>query len=190
MGSDVAINSPADCFAVAGSWQSRRYAKKNPPPNNNGEPGIVDMDHVSPGSNDVGFVWSAFTRGYNFNLYDKPFENPGAESPQWRRIRRNVGKTVEYAGKLDMVNVVPREDLASTGFCLAKRGYQYIVYQRGRGPFTVSGLRPDVAYQYEIYSTSESKVVAEGGCKPSGSTESFKPGNEAVVLYLSSTSDR
>ena len=35
-----------------------------------------DMDHVAPGSSDVGFVWSAFTRGYHFNLYDKTFENP------------------------------------------------------------------------------------------------------------------
>lgn len=190
MSPDKVINSPADCFAVAGSWKSRRYAKKDPPANNNGKPGIVDMDHVSPGSNDVGFVWSAFTRGYNFNLYDKPFERPDAESPEWRRVRHNVGKTVEYAGKLDLVNIAPREDLASTGFCLAKPGYQYIVYQPGKGSFTVSGLQSDVSYQYEIYSTSENKVVAEGRCKPSGSTESFESDDEAVVLYLSSTSDR
>jgi hypothetical protein len=190
MSSDVAVNGPADCFAVAGSWQSRRYAKKDPPANNNGKPGIVDLDHVSAGSNDVGYVWSAFTRGYHFNLYDKPFEKPDAESPEWRRIRHNVGKTVEYAGKLDMVNVAPREDLASTGFCLAKPGYQYIVYQPGRGHFTVSGLRPDVAYQYEIYSTVEYKVVAEGMCKPSGSTESFESDSEAVVLYLNLMPDR
>jgi hypothetical protein len=189
MGHDEVIYSPADCFAVAGSWQSRRYAKKDPPANNSGKPGIVDMDHVSAGSNDVGFVWSAFTRGYHFNLYDQPFENPGAENPEWRRIRHNVGKTVEYAGKLDLANVAPREDLASTGFCLAKPGYQYVVYQPGKGSFTVSGLRPDVSYQYEIYSTSENKVVDEGKCKPSGSTKSFESDSVAVVLYLSLTSN-
>ncbi len=185
MGSDVAVNSPADCFAVAGSWQSRRYAKKDPPANNSGKPGIVDMDHVSPGSNDVGFVWSAFTRGYHFNLYDKPFENADAESPEWQRVRHNVGKTVEYATRLDLANVAPRDDLASTGFCLAKPGSQYVVYQPGDGAFAVSDLRPNVSYQYEIYSTGQHKVVAEGLCKPSGSTESFGPLGKAVVLYLS-----
>ena len=190
MGREVAVNSPADCFAVAGSWRSRRYAKKNPTANSSGKPGIVDMDHVSAGSNDVGFVWSAFTRGYHFNLYDKPFESPGAESPEWRRIRHNVGKTVEYAGRMDLSNITPRDDLASTGFCLAKPGYQYVVYQPGSEAFTVSGLRPDVSYQYEIYSTRRHKVVEEGTYKPSGPTESFEAKGEAVVLYLSSTPER
>ena len=83
MGRDPVVNSPADCFAVAGSWQSKRYRMKDPPPNNSGKPGIVDVDHVAPGSSDIGYVWSAFTRGYHFNLYDKPFESPGAEGPEW-----------------------------------------------------------------------------------------------------------
>jgi hypothetical protein len=190
MGDNVAINSPADCFAVAGSWKSHRYAKKDPPANNRGKPGIVDMDHVSAGSNDVGFVWSAFTRGYHFNLYDKPFENPDAEGSDWRRVRNNVGKTVEYATRLDLASMTPRDDLASTGFCLAEPGSQYIVYQPGDGSFAVSGLRPSASYHYEIYSTTQQKIAAEGLCKPSGSTESFEAKDEAVVLYLGSASER
>ncbi|MEA3225815.1 MAG: DUF6298 domain-containing protein, partial [Planctomycetota bacterium] len=83
MGGDLVVNSPADCFAVAGSWQSGRYKKKDPPANNSGKPGIVDTDHGAPGSSDVGYIWSAFTRGYHFNLYDKPFENPDAEGLEW-----------------------------------------------------------------------------------------------------------
>ena len=38
-----------------------------------------------------------------------------------------------------------------------------------------------------IWSTCKNKVVAEGLCNPSGSTESFGPAGEAAVLYLSST---
>jgi len=185
MGRDPVVNSPADCFAAAGSWQSGCYRKKDPPANNGGKPGIVDMDHVSPGSDDVGFVWSAFTRGYHFNLYDKPFDSPDAESPEWECVRRNVGKTVEYARKLDLVNVSPRDDLASTGFCLAKPGYQYVVYQPSSGPFTVSGLRADTSYYYEQYDTKRHKVVASGQVKPSGSEEAFEPTSEGAVLYLS-----
>jgi hypothetical protein len=132
----------------------------------------------------VGFVWSAFTRGYHFNLYDKPFESPDAESPEWECVRLNVGKTVEYAGKLDLAHVSPRGDLASTGFCLAKPGEQYVVYQPAGGAFTVSGLRPDVSYQFELYSTAKHDVVAKGERKPSGSTESFGPTSEPVVLYV------
>ena len=184
MDSSLVVNSPADCFAVAGSWQSGRYRKKDPPANEYGKPGLIDMDHVSPGSSDVGYVWSAFTRGYHFNLYDKPWESPDAEGPEWESVRLNVGKTVEYAGKLDLAHVSPRGDLASTGFCLSKPGEQYIVYQPGGEAFSVCGLRRDMVYQYELYSTAKHEVVATGERKVSGSTESFGPTGQAVVLYI------
>ena len=189
MGRDAVVNGPSDCFAVAGSWQSGRYRKKDPPVNNSGKPGIVDMDHVAPGSNDGGFVWSAFTRGYHFNLYDKPFESPEAEGPEWQCVRFNVGQTVEYAKKMDLKNVSPRDDLASTGFCLAKPGYQYVVYQPGGAPFTASGLRGGTSYCYEWYNTEQHKVVSSGRVRPSGSKESFTPANKGFVLYLSSSAD-
>jgi len=187
MGTDPVVNSPADCFAVAGSWQSGRYKKKDPPANDSGKPGIVDTDHGAPGSSDVGFLWSAFTRGYHFNLYDKPFENPDAEGPEWQRVRRNVGKAVEYADKLDLANVSPRGDLASTGFCLAKPGYQYVVYQPGDGPITVSGLRVGTSYHYELYDTKRSKVVTSGRIQASGASESFKSAGKGSVLCLNSS---
>lgn len=184
MGRDPVVNSPADCFAVAGSWESGRYRKKDPAANDSGKPGIVDMDHVSAGSNDVGYVWSAFTRGYHFNLYDKPFENPDAEGPQWQNVRRNVGKAVEYARKLDLVSMAPAPNLASTGFCLAKPGYQYVVYQPGEGAVTVSGLKAGASYDYEVYDTAEAKVVAEGRIRASSSSESFESAGKGAVLFI------
>jgi hypothetical protein len=184
MGRDPVVNSPADCFAAAGSWQAGRYKKKDPPANDSGKPGIVDTDHGAAGSSDVGYVWTAFTRGYHFNLYDKPFENPDAEGPEWRRVRSNAGKTVEYANKLDLANVTPRDDLASTGFCLAKPGFQYVVYQPGDGPITVSDLRAGASYYFELYDTGQSKVVTSGRIQASGSTESFKSKYKGLVLYL------
>lgn len=190
MGMNPVVNGPADCFAAAGSWQSQRFKKKDPPANDSDKPGIVDMDHVSAGSNDIGYVWSALTRGYHFNLYDKPFENPDAEGPEWRRIRRNVGKAVEYSGKMDLANVHPRGDLASTGFCLAKPGYQYVVYQPGEGKITVLGLRAESSYHYELYDTGQARVIRKGRIRASGPIESFEFISKRLVLYLSSSSAR
>ncbi|MHC4165885.1 MAG: DUF6298 domain-containing protein [Planctomycetota bacterium] len=187
MGRDPVVNGPADCFAAAGSWQSRRFKKKDPPANNSGKPGIVDTDHGAAGTSDVGYLWSALTRGYHFNLYDKPFESPDAEGPEWQRVRRNVGKAVEYANKLDLVSVDPRGDLASTGFCLAKPGYQYVVYQPGNGPITVSGLRAATSYYYELYDMGRAKVVGEGRIRAPGSSESFESAGEGTILYISSS---
>jgi hypothetical protein len=184
MGRDPVVNGPAHCFAAAGSWQSNRFRKKDPPANDAGKPGIVDMDHGAPGSSDTGYVWSAFTRGYHFNLYDRPFEDPDSEGPAWGRIRRSVGKAVEYGRKLDLENATPREDLASTRFCLAKPGYQYVVYQPGNGPITVSGLRKGASYSYELYDVGQAKVVNTGSIQASASSEIFKPAGSGTVLFM------
>ncbi len=126
----------------------------------------------------------------HFNLYDKPFENPDAEGPEWRRVRHSVGKAVEYANRLDLVNVTPRDDLASTGFCLAKPGHQYVVYNPGGEPITVSGLRSGTSYFYELYDTTRGTVVTSGRIRASGASESFESTGKGSVLYLrSSVSD-
>jgi len=181
---DEVVNSHADCIAVAGRWDSGFYRQKNPPANQTGKPAVVDMDHVWAGSNDVGFVWSAFTRGYHFNLYDKPFEIPETERSAWECVRYNVGKTVDYADKMDIVNMSPSNDLCSTGFCLANPGYEYIVYQPGSSPFIVSGLRGGKLYYYEWYDPEQHRVIGTGQSKASRSRKSFTPANESIVLYL------
>lgn len=184
MDKDAVVNGPADCFAVAGSWQSSRYRKKNLPPNETGKPGIVDMDHVAPSNNDVGYVWSAFTGGYHFNLYDKPFESPASEGPQWETVRRNVAKTIEYAAKMDLANAAPRNDLVTTGFCLAKPGYEYVVYQPASDRFAVAGLKRGALYHYEWYDTRQHKVIDSAELRASGSEVSFTPAHKEMVLYL------
>jgi hypothetical protein len=126
---DVLVSSPADCFAVAGSWDSGAYRRKDPPASGAGKPGIVDMDHVAPGSSDVGFVWSAFTRGYHFNLYDQPFENSDSEGPAWQRIRRNISQTVmtpRWTCQRHRVAIWYLPDLPGSGG-------GYVVYQPGSG---------------------------------------------------------
>lgn len=181
----VLLASPADCFAVAGSWSSGAYRRKEPPANDTGKPGIVDMDHVSPGSNDIGFVWSAFTRGYHFNLYDAPFESPDSEDLRWQRIRRNVRQTLMYAQQMDLANTAPRGDLASTGFCLAKPGQQYVVYQPGDQPFEVSGLETGAPYHFEWYDTEQGDVRDNGEATCTGASHSFAPLSKEMVLFLS-----
>jgi hypothetical protein len=184
MPKDELVQSGADCFAVAGGWDSGRYREKNPPVDHSGKPAFVDMDHVAPGSDDVGFVWSAFTRGYHFNLYDGPFESPDSEGPNWECARRNVGQTVEYAGRIDLVHMSPRDDLSSSTFCLAKPGCEYIVYQPGSSSFTVSALEPGEQYYNEWYDTQRNRVAETGQAKASGPVMQFSPTKTGMVLYL------
>jgi hypothetical protein len=181
---EVLQTSPADCFAAAGNWNSAAYRRKDPPANRSDKPVIVDMDHVWPGSHDIGFVWSAFTRGYHFNLYDHPFEKPDTEGPDWERIRRNLGQTVVYAQRMDLAHAAPRDDFASTGFCLAKPGEQYVIYQPGNQSFTVSELETGEVYHFEWYDTVQCSIRAEGGMTSTGSSHSFVPSRPGMVLFL------
>jgi len=180
----VLLSSPADCFAAAGSWNSGAYRRKNPPANDTGKPGIVDMDHVSPGSNDVGFVWSAFTRGYHFNLYDHPFENPDSEGTDWQRVRLNVGQATVYAQQMDLAKAIPCPDLASTRFCLANPGQQYVVYQPDEQAFEVSGLIAGQSYRLEWYDTERSDVAGKGNVICTDTSHHFTPNTKAMALFL------
>ena len=181
---ELVTKSPADCFAVAGSWNAGAYGKKNPPVNDAGKPGIVDMDHVSPGSSDVAYVWTALTRGYHFSLYDKPFEKPDMEGPAWRRVRSNVSRAAIYAKRMDLNNAHPRTDLTTTGFCLACPGDQYIIYQPKSGPFEVSGLIAQADYLCEWFDTDRHQVVEKSRFTSSAASKSFTPLKKEMVLFL------
>ena len=177
-------DSNADCFACMGNWDSRAFGKKKPPINNTGKPGIIDLDHIKPGSNDVAYLWTAFTRGYHFCLYETPYDHPEAESPEWENIRYNIGKSVEYAQKMDLANMKPRPDLSSTKFCLAKEGCEYIIYQQSKSEFTVSGLEPAKRYNLEWYA-AEKNQSESSFIYPEKSEVIFIPRYKNMVLFLS-----
>ena len=74
--------------------------------------------------------------------------------------------------------------MASTHFCLAKPGDQYVIYQPDDEPIIVSGLQVGAFYKYELYDTKQSTVVAEGRIRASAAIETFKVGRKGSVLYI------
>ncbi len=174
------LNSAAQIYAIA-NWGETN--------NTVGRPGIWDMDHTVPGSTDHKFPWKALTRGYHFNLYDAPFEDPAQESAAWERVRYNVRATNTYAGRFNnLAAMIPQSNLASTSYCLADAGNEYIVFQPdSSSSFTVYGLIPGRQYSYEWFNTSTYSVTGTGNVTPSGSSYSFTPSYTGAVLYLRSS---
>ncbi len=89
-----------------------------------------------------------------------------------------------YANQMDLANATPRADLASTGFCLAKAGEQYVVYQPGDRPFEVSGLKTSEPYRLEWYDTKGSCISGTGEITCTGTSHSFAPRSAGMVLFL------
>ena len=138
------FHSPADWISPA-SPHSSGYATD--PPLALGDKVVVsDTDHIWGLGGSVDWVWKTFTRGIN-TLFMDPYEadvtgfypryghragssRQGEQREQlaWEAIRRSLGYTHRYARLLNLAVMVPRADLASTGYCLADPGLQYLVY--------------------------------------------------------------
>ncbi len=180
----LVVNSPADCFAVAGSWNDNAFRRMNPPPNDAGKPGIVDMDHVAAGSAEIGYVWSAFTRGYHFNLYDKPFERPETEGPEWARIRGNLTQVARYASEMNLLRTKPASELADSGFCLAERGRVYVVYAPKGGTITLDLSDAPAVFAAEWFDPTRVRTLPGGTVEGGTSVRYTAPFSGPAVLRL------
>jgi hypothetical protein len=112
--------SPAEAIAP-GPGTLREY-KENPLPSDGSKIIISDTDHLWGVGGNVDWVWKSFLRGLN------PIFMDPIEDPQHEPIRRALGQTLAVANRINLAAMVPRRDLASTGFCLANPGLEYLVY--------------------------------------------------------------
>jgi hypothetical protein len=119
--------SPADWIAPYG------VNHLTDPPVASGRKVIVsDTDHHCGGCGDGTFPWRTFMRGYHPIFMDEMTDEPRAAD-----IRHAMGQTHRFARKIDLARAAPRPGLCSTRYCLVVPRRQYLVYQPGRGPFTV-----------------------------------------------------
>jgi len=93
------------------------------------------------------WVWENFTRG-NQCLFMDPYLDPshdpgrndpagGKPDPYWDTLRDAMGRTRTCAERMNLAAAVPHDELASTRFCLADPGKEYLVYLPQGGEVTV-----------------------------------------------------
>ena len=178
------FESPADWISP---YKEGGY-KDNPPASNGKKVVISDTDHIWGLGGNQAWVWKSFLRGLNpifMDPYDgvvlgKPFD------PQWEPIRKSMGYTLAYAEKMNLEKVMPRNDLSSTGFCLAIPGSEYLVYQPEKdSSFTINIERG--TYNYEWFSPVSGTIESTGQIESDGGDIMFKADfPEDAVIYLKS----
>lgn len=177
------VSSQANMFSVALGWGD--YFD-DPPTNTSGKPGVLDRDHVDAlGGPQPLLPWKAFTRGYHFNLYDNPFEQPSNESSAWELARKNIGAIVSFANTKfsDLSRMVPNGSLSSTGYVLANPGSEYLILQPGSGSFTANLLAG--TYSYEWFNPNTALSSLTGSTNASVGNNIFTPPfSGSAVLYL------
>ena len=128
--------------------------------------------------------WKLLTRGYHQCIYDHDYWKPTTNQAAWDTTRYNIGATVEYAGRMDLARTHPWNDMASTKYCLANPGREYLVFRPGSGPFTVKGLKSGRKYRFEWYEVASHSTRSRGSLVATASDWQFDAPFGDAVLYL------
>ena len=177
------LKSPADW--ISPNPDHFNY-KTNPPPADGTKIIIPDTDHLWGVGGDVAWVWKSFLRGNN-PIYMDPVNASSVWEPMpanAEEVRKNLGYARGFAQRIDLARTKPDTELASTGFCLANPGIEYLIYQPTPGePFTVA-LKAG-SYRYEWFDPQKGTVAGEGSLEVSAGSRQFQaPFNQDAVLYL------
>ena len=186
------FNSPADWISPNNSDGT---AMDDPPATDGTKVVLADTDHLCGICGDRVWVWKSFTRGENpifMDGYDGAGYGVGGvgfnfNDPQWVSLRKNLGYTLAYANRMNLIAMQPRPDLVSTRFCLANPSSgqaEYLIYLPSGGNVTVdlSETQGDLAIEWFNPGSGE---TTEGGKTTGGGNRSFTaPFIGDAVLYL------
>ena len=137
-------NSPADWISPHASQRQsahgQNYDYRSSPPAADGRKVIIsDTDHLWGLGGNPDWVWKSFLRGLNPIFMDldpkhdlDPYHMGGGEYraslPNWESIRSAMGYTREFAERIDLASMTPHTEIASSGYCMASEGEEYLVY--------------------------------------------------------------
>jgi hypothetical protein len=124
---EALIDGPADWISPNREAHNGFNYRSNPPPADAWKVVLSDTDHLfGTGCKDAAWVWKTFTRGHNPLYMDMWTLERG--DPARRRVRASLGYARAFSERIDLRTARPYPALASTGYCLASPGRQYLVY--------------------------------------------------------------
>jgi len=198
---EVLFLSPADWVSPG----THEIYARDPPAADGRKVSLLDTDHVFGVGGDGDWIWRAFTRGHN-PIYMDPLWGHVPDKGPWKgharaaeTARAAMGHSRRFAERMNLAAMTPQKDLASTGYCLAHRGRQCLVYQPAGGAFEVT--LDEGRYEAEWFnpalgtSSAGGTVLAEaagavlaeaGGTVPAeaGKRRFTPPFSGPAVLYL------
>jgi hypothetical protein len=178
----------ADMLASPADWISpgRRDGYGEEPPAWEGKKvSIHDTDHVWGVGGNAAWVWKSFLRGHN-PIFMDPYDGsilgqPG--DPRWEPIRQSMGHVRKLAKRLNLASMTPQDALASSGFCLANSGKEYLVLVP-QGSVTVDLSSVKGSCRVEWFDVASGKSTAGDPVQGGARRELKAPSADAAVVYL------
>jgi hypothetical protein len=116
--------------------------RDNPPVADGSKVILTDTDHLWGIGGSQAWVWKSFLRGLN-PLFMDPYDGTvigNRFDPKWDPVRKSLGHTRRIAERMNLAAMTPSNELASSGFCLARASAdegEYLVYAPEGGKVTV-----------------------------------------------------
>ncbi len=179
----VLFASPADWISPPHEAEGDFGYKDNPPPSDGRKVILADTDHMWGVGGDVAWVWKSFCRSVHPIFMDDMDDN-------WEPVRRNMGYALRFAERMELVRMRPMGELASSGYCLANPGQEYLVYLPQGGKVSIDLRAAAHRVRVEWFNpvtgeTTEGTTVAGGGRVELGA-----PFAGEGVLYLAADGRR
>lgn len=137
--------------------------RSSPPANDGQKIVFADSDHISPFGRDNVWVWKSFTRGLHPQALEAygviPENPPNIDYERDRLVRLALGQCLDYANKMDLVSMVPRQDLSSTAFCLANPEKEYLVFSPDGKAFNLATESNLHAFSLEWLSVNTGEIT-------------------------------
>jgi len=176
------MDSPADWI----SPNPEGGYRGDPPAADGSKVILSDTDHLWGIGGNQAWVWKSLLRGLNpifMDPYDgmvlaKPFD------PRWDPIRRSMGYAKQFAERMNLAACRPHNKLASTGFCLADPGREYLVYLPSGGEILVDLTAAEGVLAVEWFDPRRGKTTRAAAAHGGERRPFIAPFDGHAVLYL------
>lgn len=122
------FDSPADWISP-----NPEGGYRDDPPAADGSKVILnDTDHLWGIGGNAGWVWKSFLRGLNpifMDPYDGRVLSRGTDSQWPESVRQAQGHVLAWSRRVDLASMTPHNELASSEYCLANPGVEYLAYR-------------------------------------------------------------
>ena len=177
-------------FASPADWISPNDVvvyRMDPPRADGSKVILADTDHFWGVGGNAIWVWKSFFRGLNPIFMDPLDGAIIAVDPvkvDVRAIRRSMGQTLAWSKRIDLATMKPHGEMASSTYCLADPGREYLVFV----PENSSGVTvelPEGEYRFLWFDTeNDNESEFESFSHPGGPAWKPKPYSANSVLHL------
>ncbi len=176
------FDSPADWISP-----NPEGGYRDDPPAADGSKVILnDTDHLWGIGGNQAWVWKSFLRGMN-PIFMDPYDGgvlDSAFNPEWDPIRRSMGYARRFAERMNLKEMSPHGELASTEYCLANPGVEYLVYLPEGGEVTVDLSGGAGQFTVEWFNPSTGEVAPANEVTGGAKREFTAPFGGDAALYL------